>query len=364
MTRCGRLHAQGLWCSCLGHARSGPRGTGRGEVGLCTDADHTGVRRRAGCAAAALRLCVRQQLPGLAGRSDPRTASGAWTFLDPRGVDDTGLSGYHFGIDVSIDDRHPEAGAPAGLSHRVYAVESGRVSEPTGDQTRPRLGASPIGTSPRSVASRAYVKAGQQIGWSCLGVWHVHVSEWQRFQGRQIWVNPLHRGGRIAPYVDTAAPVVNTLVFVTPPARPWLPTKTPAQPDSSTRLSPSRLHGLVELRANIGDPQFIGETSVCGNVLVPALLPVQTAVLEHARNAQRPLRRHRSRERPGREHHGKNGAMTVLALNVIKLRRFVALAIRSHGKCGRAGIAGSAAPRGSQSQGLLLVYVRLDALPA
>lgn len=45
-------------------------------------------------------------------------------FLDPRGVDDTGLSGYHFGIDVSINDRHPEAGAPAGLSHRVYTVES------------------------------------------------------------------------------------------------------------------------------------------------------------------------------------------------------------------------------------------------
>jgi hypothetical protein len=186
-------------------------------------------------------------------------------FLDPRGVDDTGLSGYHFGIDVSIDDRHPEAGAPTGLSHRVYAVESGHVSEPPADPTRPCLArrlqvghfaywhVSPV------VAARAYVKAGQQIGWSCLGVWHVHVSEWQRFRGRQVWVNPLHRGGRIAPYVDTAAPVVNALVFVTPPAGPWLPTKTLAQPDTSTPLSPDRLHGLVELRANIADPQsFLG----------------------------------------------------------------------------------------------------------
>ena len=186
-------------------------------------------------------------------------------FLDPRGVDDTGLSGYHFGIDVSIDDRHAEAGAPAGFSHRVYAVESGRVSEPPGVRTRPCIArrlqvghfaywhVSPV------VAARAYVKAGEQIGWSCLGVWHVHVSEWQRFRGRQVWVNPLHRGGRIAPYVDTAAPVVNALVFVTPPARPWLPTKTLAQPDTSTRLASSRLHGLVELRANVGDPQsFLG----------------------------------------------------------------------------------------------------------
>jgi hypothetical protein len=186
-------------------------------------------------------------------------------FLDPRGIDDTGLSGYHFGIDVSIDDRHPGAGAPAGFSHRVYAVESGRASEPPREQTRPCLArrlqvghfaywhVSPV------VAARAYVKAGQQIGWSCLGVWHVHVSEWQRFHGRQVWVNPLHRGGRIGPYADTAAPVVNALVFVTPPARPWLPTKTLAQPDTSRRLAAGQLRGLVELRANIGDPQsFFG----------------------------------------------------------------------------------------------------------
>ena len=225
-------------------------------------------------------------------------------FLDPRGVDDTGLSGYHFGIDVSIDDRHPEAGAPAGLSHRVYAVESGHVSEPKGDQTRPCLArrlqvghfaywhVSPV------VAARAYVKAGQQIGWSCLGVWHVHVSEWQRFQGRQVWVNPLHRGGRIAPYVDTAAPFVNTLVFVTPPARPWLPTKTLAQPDTSTRLSPNRLHGLVELRANIGDPQsylgFLNNNAAWPTVFTPYRVSVTIRSLLLAQDD------HASDELPGR----------------------------------------------------------------
>ena len=186
-------------------------------------------------------------------------------FLDPRGLDDTGLSGYHFGIDVSVDDRHPEAGAPAGLSHRVYAVESGRVSEPSRDRTRPcatrrlQVGHFAYWHVSPVVAVRGYVKAGQQIGWSCLGVWHVHISEWQRFQGRQVWVNPLHRGGRIAPYVDTAAPVVNALVFVTPPARRGCPPRPSPSRTPRRALSPGRLHGLVELRANIGDPQsFLG----------------------------------------------------------------------------------------------------------
>ena len=218
-------------------------------------------------------------------------------FLDPRGVDDTGLSGYHFGIDVSIDDRHPEAGAPAGRSHRVYAVESGHVSEPKGDQTRPCLArrlqvghfaywhVSPV------VAARAYVKAGQQIGWSCLGVWHVHVSEWQRFQGRQVWVNPLHRGGRIAPYVDTAAPVVNALTFVTPPVRLWLPTTTLAQPDTSTRLSPDRLNGLVELRTNIGDPQsyvgFLNDNPAWPTVFTPYRVSVTISSLSSHKTIMR-----------------------------------------------------------------------------
>ena len=109
-------------------------------------------------------------------------------FLDPRGLDDTGLSGYHFGIDVSVDDRHPEAGAPAGLSHRVYAVESGRVSEPQADRTRScatrrlQVGHFAYWHVSPVVAARAYVTAGEQIGWSCLGVWHVHLSEWQRFR--------------------------------------------------------------------------------------------------------------------------------------------------------------------------------------
>ena len=187
------------------------------------------------------------------------------SFLDPRGKDDTGLSGYHFGIDISVDDRHPEAGAPQKFSHRVYAVESGTVSTPANVLTRQcpsrRLEVGHFAywhVSP-TVHARQHVHAGQQIGWSCLGVWHVHLSEWQVYQGKLVWVNPLHKHGHLGPYTDTASPTIHALKFVTPPARPWLPKVSLAQPDSSTQLKPGDLHGLVELRANIDDPQsFLG----------------------------------------------------------------------------------------------------------
>lgn len=187
------------------------------------------------------------------------------SFLDPRGKDDTGLSGYHFGIDISVDDAHPETGAPPLLSHRVFAVESGRVGASANDIARPCLDRRlEIGhfaywhVSP-TVRGGQHVRAGAQIGWSCLGVWHVHLSEWQLYQAQRVWVDPLHRGSRLAPYVDTASPTVNALTFNTPPRTPWLPTSSLVQADSSTRLAPGDLHGLVEVRANIGDPQsFLG----------------------------------------------------------------------------------------------------------
>jgi hypothetical protein len=183
------------------------------------------------------------------------------SFLDPRGVDDTGTSGYHFGIDVSVDDRHPDPGAPPGLSHRVYAVESGVVKDATNPALRSCLSRRlDVGhfsywhVSP-TVHDGQQVRAREPIGWSCRNVWHVHLSEWQRYQGSRIWVNPLHAGGRLAPYADTTSPVINGFAFVTPPTRPWQPTTSLAAPDTSRPLRPNDLHGLVELRANIDDPQ-------------------------------------------------------------------------------------------------------------
>src|SRR5690349_12568687 len=43
------------------------------------------------------------------------------SFLDPRKPSEQG--NYHIGIDISARDDQPEPGAPAGRSHRVYAIE-------------------------------------------------------------------------------------------------------------------------------------------------------------------------------------------------------------------------------------------------
>ena len=182
-------------------------------------------------------------------------------FIDPRGPDDNGLSGYHFGIDVSVDDHHPDRGAPPGLSHRVYALDSGVAREPSNVRLR-RCGNRRVEVghfsywhvSPIVPAGR-HVAAGQQIGWTCTGEWHVHVSEWQRYRGRRIWVNPLHPRGAFRPYTDTAPPVVSQIVFTTPPRQPWEPTVSLRQPDSSLQLSRTRLHGLVDIRVRAADPQ-------------------------------------------------------------------------------------------------------------
>ena len=109
------------------------------------------------------------------------------------------------------------------------------------------------------VTGQQHIRAGQQIGWSCRGAWHIHLSEWQRFRSQRVWVNPLSRGGPLTPYTDTARPVINKLAFSAPPSQPWAPTTSLASPDSSLPLSSSDLQGRVELRANIGDPQsFLG----------------------------------------------------------------------------------------------------------
>ena len=187
------------------------------------------------------------------------------SFLDPRGVDDTGLSGYHFGVDISVDDRHPQAGAPPGLSHRVYAVESGYATFSADVMShrclnrRLEVGHFDYWHVSPTVHDHQHIAPGEQIGWSCKGVWHVHLSEWQKYRGENVWVNPLHKGGRLAPYIDRIPPAVNAMVFVTPPKRPWHPTVSLATPDSSSRLAAHDLHGLVELRANIDDPEtFLG----------------------------------------------------------------------------------------------------------
>ena len=206
------------------------------------------------------------------------------SFLDPRGLEENGLAGYHFGIDISVNDRHPDPGAPAFLSHRVYAVESGMTD------VRERVDSSPCADRRLAVGHFAYwhvsptvpdniwVHAGSPIGWTCLGQWHVHLSEWQLLDGRRVWVNPLHAGGKLLPYIDTAPPVIRALRFFTPPLVPWHPRIDLMHPDSALPLAASDLHGRVELRAEIGDPQSFGGWLAWHRRLETQLHPYRVAV--------------------------------------------------------------------------------------
>jgi hypothetical protein len=173
-------------------------------------------------------------------------------------MDENGLAGYHFGIDVNVDDRHPEPGSGPGLSHRVYAVDGGTAQVVRGLQhrcpdRRMDVGQFSYWHVSSVVASGAQIKPGQLIGWTCIGQWHVHLSEWKHVGSRRVWLNPLRTGGKLGPFVDPEPPVVSAMRFFSPPTSPWNPTISLKGRDTATPLAPKRLHGQVELRAKIGD---------------------------------------------------------------------------------------------------------------
>jgi len=190
------------------------------------------------------------------------------SFLDPRpgGVD--GGDGYHPGVDVSVRDDRPEAGAPAGRPHRVYAVEGGTVwkvwrQPPPKREGIVRIGHFGYGHVEPVVSEGQTVEAGQMIAWTTAGEWHVHLSEWI-FPGgdlaRRVAVNPLDRNGKLHPYVDTAPPVIHDVAFFTPASPAWRkPQGVASFPRGGSRLDPAALSGLVDVRARIEDPQsFVG----------------------------------------------------------------------------------------------------------
>lgn len=181
------------------------------------------------------------------------------SFLAPRE-----LGNYHFGIDVSVDDANADPAAPDGNSHRVYAVESGIVqvahngsgfADPDCHESRLMVGHFEYWHLTPTVALGQYVKAGELIGWTCLGAWHIHLSEWAQVGARRLWVNPLHEGGKLTPYVDTLPPVVGPLRFRSPETSPWRPAASLLEPDASAPMPLDALRGLVELRAPVYDQQ-------------------------------------------------------------------------------------------------------------
>lgn len=181
------------------------------------------------------------------------------SFLDPR----TGFS-YHHGIDVSVRDDRPEPGAPPGRTHRVYALEGGRVWQVARGlgpwkEGIVRLGHFGYGHIEPVVVEGQRVEPGQMVGWTTEKEWHVHLSEWV-FPGgdrsRRVPVNPLSRNGKIRPFADTAPPVISDLTFFTPASPRWRVGQGRAiYSRGGSQLDPARLSGTVDVRARIEDPQ-------------------------------------------------------------------------------------------------------------
>ncbi len=74
-------------------------------------------------------------------------------------------------------------------------------------------------------------------------------------------LNPLRPGGRLKPYVDTAAPIIHDVRFYTPATPAWgrRVTGVAQLPPAGRRLDKSSLTGIVDIRARVSDPQsFVG----------------------------------------------------------------------------------------------------------
>ena len=145
----------------------------------------------------------------------------------------------------------------------MYAIEGGRVHEatPRGVRGFARIGPFGYGHIETMVEAGEVVRAGQPIGWTWQGSWHVHLSEFVfTVDGRRLIVNPLRRGGKIHPYVDRVKPVVHDIRFYAPATPRW--GRRPANvalPETGRRLQSRPPLGQVDIRVRASDPQsFIG----------------------------------------------------------------------------------------------------------
>lgn len=136
-------------------------------------------------------------------------------FGDMRGV------GYHYGVDIGVDDAHPALGAPHGMSQRVYAVRAGYANYTGRPRScihrRIRIGAILyLHVSPTVPVGRQ-IAVGDSIGWTCRGNWHVHISQAAHPHSHDgEWLNPLGPGGIFARYRDHLPPSVGPIAIVRP----------------------------------------------------------------------------------------------------------------------------------------------------
>lgn len=196
------------------------------------------------------------------------------SFLDPRPDPELGAI-YHEGVDVAVRDDRPERGAPPGRTHRVYAIEGGPVhfATPQGARGFAHIGHFGYGHIDPVVSTGEIVTPGQHVGWTCQDGWHIHLSEFIFTSSGKVTVNPLRPGGKLDPYVDTAAPVIREIRFYTPANPAWerRPTTSVARlPPAGQRLPKDALHGPVDVRVRVSDPQsFIGWFSELPHLAAP-----------------------------------------------------------------------------------------------
>jgi hypothetical protein len=140
------------------------------------------------------------------------------TFLNPTTLWPSGMPGprvgYHKAIDILVND----ADGP----QPVFAIEGGRVREAKLTwQTTPlaeRVRCGVVGAGhfryahvvPEVDVGETIV-AGQRIGRTCPGWWHVHLEEWATLAGRRTALNPLRPGGKLAPLADTGRPAIQAM---------------------------------------------------------------------------------------------------------------------------------------------------------
>jgi hypothetical protein len=191
-------------------------------------------------------------------------------FLDPRAgtLRKGGEAAYHSGVDIGVRDDRPEPGAPPGRTHRVYAVEGGSVTLPEGRAGGPCLDRKvSIGhfdywhvDTKGVVTEGEHIRPGQMIGWTCKGLWHVHLAERMELYGHRAYVNPVHPGMKLGPYVDDEPPQIHALEFYRPAMPNWTAVQRAMLPQTGTQFPRTRtgrwlLSGHVDVRAWIDDPQ-------------------------------------------------------------------------------------------------------------
>ena len=210
------------------------------------------------------------------------------SFLDPRAgtLRRGGEAAYHFGIDITVRDDRPEPGAPPGRTHRVYAVEGGIAILPRRGASGPcedrkvsigHFGYWHVDTS-GVVANGEQIRPGQMIGWTCKGLWHVHLAEWMELYGRRVYVNPVHQGMKLGPYVDRTPPRIRAIDFSRPAMPRWTAGERVTFPQAGVPLPRTSLSGRVDVRAWIDDPSLRP-----GRLAVPA--PPERVALEVVRES-------------------------------------------------------------------------------